>query len=80
MTQALDIGPDHRVLEIGTGSGYQAAVLGTLAKEVYTIEIVPPLAARARQTLSELGYATSRCVPATATSAGQSTRRTIASW
>lgn len=56
MTQALDLDPTHRVLEIGTGSGYQAAVLGTLAKEVYTIEIVPPLAARARNTLSGLGY------------------------
>lgn len=56
MTQALDVHPDHRVLEIGTGSGYQAAVLSTLAKEVYTIEIVPPLAERARQTLSGLGY------------------------
>ncbi|OFW14080.1 MAG: protein-L-isoaspartate O-methyltransferase [Acidobacteria bacterium RIFCSPLOWO2_12_FULL_67_14] len=56
MTQALDVHPDHRVLEIGTGSGYQAAVLGTLSKEVYTIEIVPPLAERARQTLSGLGY------------------------
>jgi protein-L-isoaspartate(D-aspartate) O-methyltransferase len=56
MTQALDLAPDHRVLEIGTGSGYQAAVLGTLAKDVYTIEIVPPLAERARDTLSALGY------------------------
>lgn len=56
MTQALDVGPDHRVLEIGTGSGYQAAVLGQLAKEVYTIEIVAPLAERARHTLSGLGY------------------------
>ena len=56
MTEALDVNPDHRVLEIGTGSGYQAAVLSTLAKEVYTIEIVPPLAERARQTLSTLGY------------------------
>jgi len=56
MTQAMDVDPDHRVLEIGTGSGYQAAVLGTLAKEVYSIEIVPPLAERARQTLSGLGY------------------------
>jgi protein-L-isoaspartate O-methyltransferase len=55
MTQALDVNSDHRVLEIGTGSGYQAAVLGTLAKEVYTIEIVSPLAERARQTLSDLG-------------------------
>jgi protein-L-isoaspartate(D-aspartate) O-methyltransferase len=56
MTQALDVNPDHRVLEIGTGSGYQAAVLSTLAKEVYTIEIVSPLAERARRTLSDLGY------------------------
>jgi len=56
MTQALDLSPEHRVLEIGTGSGYQAAVLGALAKEVYTIEIVAPLAERARETLSALGY------------------------
>jgi protein-L-isoaspartate(D-aspartate) O-methyltransferase len=56
MTQALDILPEHRVLEIGTGSGYQAAVLAVLAKEVFTIEIVPQLADRARQTLSALGY------------------------
>jgi protein-L-isoaspartate(D-aspartate) O-methyltransferase len=56
MTQALDIAPTHRVLEIGTGSGYQAAVLGALAKEVYTIEIVTPLAEQARETLSDLGY------------------------
>jgi protein-L-isoaspartate(D-aspartate) O-methyltransferase len=56
MTQALDVNPEHRVLEIGTGSGYQAAVLGRLAKEVYTVEIVPPLAERARRTLAGLGY------------------------
>ncbi|MDO8678327.1 MAG: protein-L-isoaspartate(D-aspartate) O-methyltransferase, partial [Acidobacteriota bacterium] len=56
MTQALEIAPAHRVLEIGTGSGYQAAVLGSLAKEVFTIEILPPLAERARETLSALGY------------------------
>jgi len=56
MTQALDVGPDHRVLEIGTGSGYQAAVLAMLAKEVYTIEIIAPLADQARQNLSGLGY------------------------
>jgi protein-L-isoaspartate(D-aspartate) O-methyltransferase len=56
MTQALDVAADQRVLEIGTGSGYQAAVLGELAKEVYTIEIVPALAQRARETLSALGY------------------------
>jgi protein-L-isoaspartate(D-aspartate) O-methyltransferase len=56
MTQALDVTSGDRVLEIGTGSGYQAAVLGALAKEVYTIEIIPPLADRARETLSSLGY------------------------
>lgn len=56
MTQALEIAPAHRVLEIGTGSGYQAAVLGSLAKEVFTIEILTPLAERARDTLSALGY------------------------
>ena len=56
MTQALNVEPDHRVLEIGTGSGYQAAILGELAKEVYTIEIVAPLAERARATLVDLGY------------------------
>ena len=43
MTEALDVRKEHRVLEIGTGSGYQAAILSALAREVYTIEIVPPL-------------------------------------
>ena len=56
MTQALEVKPTHKVLEIGTGSGYQAAVLGELAAQVYTIEIVGELAERARQTLSDLGY------------------------
>jgi len=56
MTQALSVEPAHRVLEIGTGSGYQAAVLGELAQEVFTIEIVAPLADRARETLQRLGY------------------------
>ena len=56
MTEALDVQPEHRVLEIGTGSGYQAAILGELAGEVYTIEIVEPLAERARRTLEEQGY------------------------
>lgn len=56
MTQALDVRPGHRILEIGTGSGYQAAVLGELAGVVYTIEIVPALAERARDTLVRLGY------------------------
>jgi protein-L-isoaspartate(D-aspartate) O-methyltransferase len=57
MAEALAIAPDHKVLEIGTGSGYHAAVLGQLAREVYTIEIVPVLAARATTLLKELGYA-----------------------
>ena len=57
MTQALDLGPGHRVLEIGTGCGYQTAVLAELAREVFTIEVVPELAEKARATLSALGYA-----------------------
>lgn len=57
MTQALDVGPEDVVLEIGTGSGYQAAVLSALAKMVYSIEILEPLADRAKTTLATLGYA-----------------------
>jgi protein-L-isoaspartate(D-aspartate) O-methyltransferase len=56
MTQALEVEPGHRVLEIGSGSGYQAAVLAELAGQVYTIEILAPLAERARATLAGLGY------------------------
>ncbi len=56
MTEALKLAPEHRVLEIGTGSGYQAAILSVLAKEVFTIEIVDSLAKRARATLADLGY------------------------
>jgi protein-L-isoaspartate(D-aspartate) O-methyltransferase len=56
MTQALEVQPEHTVLEIGTGSGYQAAVLAVLARDVYSIEIVAPLADRARETLARLGY------------------------
>ena len=56
MTQALQLAPDARVLEIGTGSGYQTAVLAELAGTVHSIEIVPPLAERAAATLAELGY------------------------
>lgn len=57
MTEALRIGPGARVLEVGTGSGYQAAVLGRIAAQVYTIEIVSPLAARSAALLAELGCA-----------------------
>lgn len=56
MSEALELDRSHRVLEIGTGSGYQAAILGELANEVFTIEIIEPLATRARQTLARLGY------------------------
>lgn len=56
MTEALDVRPEHKVLEIGTGSGYQAAILGELARDVYTIEIIEPLATTARKTLADLGY------------------------
>ncbi len=57
MTSLLNLHGTEKVLEIGTGSGYQAAVLARLAREVYTIEIVPELAAEARRTLAALGYA-----------------------
>ena len=57
MTEAAGIAPDDKVLEIGTGSGYQAAVLAELARAVYTIEIIPELAERARTLLRELGHA-----------------------
>jgi protein-L-isoaspartate(D-aspartate) O-methyltransferase len=56
MTDALGVKPGEKVLEIGTGSGYQAAVLAEIASEVYTIEIVPELGERARKTLTDLGY------------------------
>ena len=56
MTELLELPPKSRVLEIGTGSGYQSAVLGELASEVYSIEILPELARAAGEKLKELGY------------------------
>ncbi len=56
MTELLQLRPGDKVLEIGTGSGYQAAILGELASHVYSIEIVEPLGTAARQTLERLGY------------------------
>jgi protein-L-isoaspartate(D-aspartate) O-methyltransferase len=56
MTEALELEPGQRVLEIGTGSGYQAAVLAELGVQVYSIELEPELAARARRDLDRLGY------------------------
>jgi protein-L-isoaspartate(D-aspartate) O-methyltransferase len=56
MTQEIDPQPTDRVLEIGTGSGYQAAILSPLVRDVYSIEIVEPLGRRAARTLKKLGY------------------------
>jgi len=56
MTEALKLDPNDKVLEIGTGSGYQAAVCAEIAQQVYTIEIVEPLAKSAKKLLKELGY------------------------
>jgi protein-L-isoaspartate(D-aspartate) O-methyltransferase len=57
MTEALRLQPDDRVLEVGTGSGYSAAVLATIVRDVYTVETVDALAESARRRLAELGYA-----------------------
>ncbi len=56
MTQLLDVDKDSRVLEIGTGSGYQAAILSRIVMDVYTIEIVEPLYQRSQKVLTSLGY------------------------
>ncbi|HOP16528.1 MAG: protein-L-isoaspartate(D-aspartate) O-methyltransferase [Gammaproteobacteria bacterium] len=56
MTELLQIGPGARVFELGTGSGYQAAVLAALGAEVYSVEIIPELAERAHVTLDALNY------------------------
>jgi protein-L-isoaspartate(D-aspartate) O-methyltransferase len=64
MTEALEIEPGDRVLEIGTGSGYQAAVLAEIVDPVVTLEISPVLARRAARTLRELGYRGVRVVVA----------------
>jgi protein-L-isoaspartate(D-aspartate) O-methyltransferase len=60
MTQALALTPESSVLEIGTGSGYQTAILAELAGEVYTVEVRPDLQARAKRILDALGYANIR--------------------
>lgn len=57
MTEQLELSSESKVLEIGTGSGYQAAVLAHLTPHVYTVEIIKPLAERAARTLTEQGYA-----------------------
>lgn len=64
MTDALGLSPEDRVLEVGTGCGYQTAVLAEMAREVYSVEIVPSLARRAARTLRRLGYGNARVVAA----------------
>lgn len=56
MTDLLELKPDSRVLELGTGSGYQAAILSGLVKEVFSIEIIEPLAIAAKEKLKRLGF------------------------
>ncbi len=56
MSEALELEGDEKVLEVGTGSGYQAAILGELAHKVYSVERIPQLLARARKILDSLGY------------------------
>ena len=60
MSQVLEVKPGLKVLEIGTGSGYQAAVLAAMGAKVYTVEIIPELAQRAAQDLKRLGYGQAR--------------------
>jgi protein-L-isoaspartate(D-aspartate) O-methyltransferase len=62
MTELLEVQSDHHVLEVGTGSGYQAAILGELARDVISVERHAALAERAREVLSELGYENLRIV------------------
>jgi protein-L-isoaspartate(D-aspartate) O-methyltransferase len=64
MTELLDLSPDEKVLEIGTGSGYQAAVLAHLTPNVYTVEIIEPLAERAKRALEAQEYETVNCLHA----------------
>jgi protein-L-isoaspartate(D-aspartate) O-methyltransferase len=56
MTDLINVGPDDTVLEVGTGSAYQAAILAKLVRQVYSIEIIEPLAAQAEERLQRLGY------------------------
>ena len=81
MTDLLDLKPDDKVLEIGTGSGYQAAILSPLAEQVYSIEIVPELGARAaRDAAAPRLSPTSRPRWPTAITAGRRPRLSTASW
>jgi protein-L-isoaspartate(D-aspartate) O-methyltransferase len=61
MTDMLDVNEDSVVLEIGTGSGYQAAILANVVKQVYTVEVIPELMESARQKFEQLGYHNIEC-------------------
>ena len=80
MTERLGVKRDHRVLEIGTGSGYQAAVLSRLARQVFTLERYRTLAEGARTALKTLGCGNVRCSSGTDSVACPSTRPMTASW
>ena len=79
MTELLDLRADDNVLEVGTGSGYQAAVLAEIAGRVCSIEVIPELAARAATALAAKATATSSCALGTAASDGRSVRRSTRS-
>ena len=80
MTDLLACGPDARVLEVGTGSGYQAAVLSRVVAKVYSVEIIPELAQQARSDWRGWATRTWNAAAATATRAGPRRRPSTASW
>jgi len=80
MSEQLEVRPEHRVLEIGTGSGYQAAVLSRLAGQVFSVERYRTLADRARDMLARLGYDNVTVLAGDGLEACRRTRRTTASW
>ncbi len=63
MTELLELKGDERVLEIGTGSGYQGAIISTLASQVFTVERVKPIAMKAQETFKKLGYTNIEVIP-----------------
>jgi protein-L-isoaspartate(D-aspartate) O-methyltransferase len=79
MSEAIRLRGGEKVLEVGTGSGYQAAVLAEMGAQVYSMEIVPALARRARATLAQLGYGAVEVVKGTAGRAGRRRRRSTRS-
>ncbi len=80
MTELLELGPTDRVLEVGGGCGYQAAVLGELAAEVHTVEVIPELARQAEKTWLVWVILMSMFMPAMAARAGRKPHHTTGSW